>query len=603
MPADETGTVAGMSLSTAAAGSLLPLAVAIPLTGAVLAPLLARLSRHAALFGCLVGMGGALVVLALVAPRVFGGTVLVHYLGGWKPVGGSALGIAFAADPFGLLCALTIAGIGILLLIYVLSELGGLGARELGGFACLYELLLAALIGAALTGDLFNLFVWFQVAALASYGLTGFFLERPIALEAAFKILVLTTLAGFTVFIGAGLLYVNTGALNLGQLHLALLVPAGVLDAVALGLLLAGFATKAGLVPFHGWLADAHTAAPGPVSALFSGLMVNLGLIGISRLALQVFPGSGLPVLGALMVVGLCSAVLGAALALAQDDFKRVLAYDTVSQMGVITAGFAIGSTTGVTGAVYHLVNHALFKSLLFLCAGAIVHRTGQTSLRALGGMARTAPAITVAFTIGAASIAGVPPFNGYVSLSLIHQGLTETHQDVPYAIMLVAQLLTVSALGRAAWLCFFRREPQDTDIEAPLPPHERLKPGMAVGLIGLSGCCIAFGVLPQKILKSLMEPAAGGLLEAGRYAAAELHSGGTVVPTSVSFNYADWQELIIIVITLALAAITVPTYLRARRDPAPLRLLRAMHTGSANDYAAYAVFGLVVLVAALHWA
>ena len=591
-----------MSLSDAAAGSLLPLAVAIPLTGAVLAPLLARWSRHAALVGCVCGMGGALAVLILVAPRVFGGTVLVHYLGGWKPVGGAALGIAFAADPFGLLCALAVAGIGLLLLVYTLSELGGLGARELGAFACLFELLLAALIGAALTGDLFNLFVWFQVAALSSYGLTGFFLERPIALEAAFKILVLTTLAGFAVFLGAGLLYVHTGALNLGQLHLALAGPAGVLVAVALGLLVAGFATKAGLVPFHGWLADAHTAAPGPVSALFSGLMVNLGLIGLARLALQVFPGSGLPVLGALMVLGLVSAVVGAALALAQDDFKRVLAYDTVSQMGVIAVGLASGNPTGVTGAVYHLVNHALFKSLLFLCAGAVVHRTGQTSLRALGGLARTAPALTVAFTIGAASIAGVPPFNGYVSLSLIHKGLTTSGQYLPYAVMLLAQLLTVCALGRAAYLAFFRRAPEDPEHEAPLPAHESITPGMAVGLIGLGGCCVAFGVFPRTILSRLMEPAAGGLLDAGRYAAAELRSGGRIVPTSVNFAYADTMELAVVVVTLALAVLGVRAFVRARRDPAPIRLLRAVHTGSANDYAAYAVAGLVALVAALRW-
>src|SRR5205807_10125743 len=121
-------------------------------------------------------------------------------------------------------------------------------------FACLFQLLVAALIGAALTADLFNLFVWFEVAALASYGLTGFFLERPIALEAAFKILVLTTIAGFAIFIGAGLLYSGHGALNLGQLHDAIAAHAGTADLVALGLLVSGFATKAGLVPFHGWL-------------------------------------------------------------------------------------------------------------------------------------------------------------------------------------------------------------------------------------------------------------------------------------------------------------------------------------------------------------
>jgi multicomponent Na+:H+ antiporter subunit D len=595
-----------VSISTAALGSLLPLAVAIPLCGAIAAPLLARWSRHAALIGCLATMGGALAVLILLAPKVFGGTVLVHYMGGWKPVDGSALGIAFAADPFGLLFALAVAGIGTLLLLYTLSELGGLGKRELGGFACLFQLLLSALIGAALTGDLFNLFVWFQVAALSSYGLTGFFLERPIALEAAFKIIVLTTIAGFNVFIGAGLLYVRHGALNLGQLHLALAAPAGVLDAVGLGLLIAGFATKAGLVPFHGWLADAHTAAPGPVSALFSGLMVNLGLVGIARLALQVFPGSGLPVLGMLRVVGLGTALIGALLALAQDDIKRVLAYDTVSQMGVIVVGFATGNASGVTGAVYHLVNHALFKSLLFLCAGAVVHRTGQTSLRRMGGLARSQPMLTVAFVVGAASIAGLPPFNGYVSLSLIHQGLLQSHQYAAYAVMLLAQLVTVAALGRATWLAFFRRVPQAEREEAernrPLEPHESLHPGMAVGLLGLGGCCVAFGVFPQYLLRTLMEPAAGGLLEAGRYSAAEMHVGGTIAPVIVNFQYSNWAELAIVLVTLVLALFGVAAYLRTRRDPPVVRQLRALHTGSANDYVAYAMAGLVALVAALHW-
>ena len=585
-------------MTEAALGSLLPLTVAIPLSGAIAAPLLARLSVPAALATCLVTLCGSLTVLLLLAPRVFGGTVIAHYMGGWTPTHGQVLGVAFAADPFGLLFALAVAVVGGLLLLYTLSELGGLGKRELGGFACLFQLLLSALIGAALTADLFDLFVWFQVAALASYGLTGFFLERPVALEAAFKILVLTTIAGFTVFIGAGLLYAQHSALNMAQLHNTLTAPAGVLDVVALGLLIAGFATKAGLMPFHGWLADAHTAAPGPVSALFSGLMVNLGLVGVARLALQMFPDDHLPLLGALMVIGLVSAVLGAVLALAQDDLKRLLAYDTVSQTGVIAVGFATGNAAGVSGAVYHLISHALFKSLLFLCAGAIVHRTGVTSLRRMGGLARRWPALTLAFAVGAASIAGIPPFNGYVSLSLIHEGLKDSHQTVPLVVMLIAQLITTMALGRAAWLAFFRPRAE------PYEGHEPLRPGMAAGLIGLGTCCLAFGVLPQFALDRLVEPAAGGLLEAGRYSSAVLSRAGhgTVIAVNAGFQYANLAELGTVAATVLLAALGVAAYLRSK-EPAPVRLLRAAHNGSVNDYAAYAAAGLVILVAALRWA
>jgi multicomponent Na+:H+ antiporter subunit D len=580
-------------MSGPALASLLPLPVALPIAGAVAAPLLARLHRRFAVIVGLVTLGGSAVILLMLAPSVFRGLVRAHYLGLWTPVHGRALGIAFAADPFGLIFALTSAVIGAVLLLYTLSELGGLGPRELGGYACLFQLLLAALIGAALTADLFNLFVWFEVAALASYGLTAFLLERPIALEAGFKILALTTLASFAVFVGAGLLYATTGALNYAQLHGALARHLTTPGLIALGLLLAGFATKAGLVPFHGWLADVHTAASGPVSALFSGLMYNFGIVAIGRLAFQVFGVTGIPILGLLLTVGIISALLGAVMALAQDDLKRLLAYDTISQMGILAIGLGAGTAPGIAGTVYHLVNHALFKAMLFLCAGAILHRTGLTKLSDMGGLARRMPVIAAGFVIGAASIAGIPPLNGYVSLSLIHTGLLDSHQYLPYALMLVAQAITIAALGKAAWLAFFR--PRASGREALEP----LRPGMVAALASLAACCVVFGVLPRFFLDSVMAPAAASLLNPGRYAAGVLTGlAGLPVP-HLPFDYVSPAELIALVACAAAGAALAWAYLRAR-EPAPVRLLRAAHTGSVNDYAAYAVAGMLAAIAVL---
>ena len=583
-------------MTVPALASLLPLPVALPVAGGALAPLLARISARLPVIVALIALAGAAGVLLLQAPDVFGGRVLVHYMGFWKPVRGHALGIAFAADPFGLVFALAAAVIGAILLTYTLSELGGLGARELGGYACLFQLLLAALIGAALTADLFNLFVWFEVAALSSYGLTGFFLERPIALEAAFKILVLTTLASFSIFLGAGLLYAKHGALNYAQLHNALGGHPSTPDLIALGLLIGGFATKAGLVPFHGWLADAHTAAPGPVSALFSGLMVNLGFVGIARVTFGIYGPSAAPVLGLLLAVGLVSALVGAVMALAQDDLKRLLAYDTVSQAGILVVGLSTGTAAGVSGAVYHLVNHALFKALLFLCAGAVVHRTGLTKLSELGGLARRMPLVTAGFVVGALSIAGLPPFNGYVSVGLIHQGLLERHETVPYALMLVSQVITIAALGRAAWLAFFRPRPEaHGDLE-------RLRPGMLAGLASLAGCCVVFGVAPGFFLDTLMAPAAAGLLQSGQYAGAVLSGGGRLTDISVPFSYLSPGEIAATAGCLAAGVALGWAYLRVS-EPAPVRVLRALHNGSANDYAAYAVTGTLAVVAVLTFA
>ncbi|HEX4726175.1 MAG TPA: complex I subunit 5 family protein, partial [Jatrophihabitans sp.] len=354
------------------AGSL-PLAVVSPLLGGALSPLVVRWHRKLALLVGLLCMLVTGVVIALVAWRVLRNeAAVVDFLSNERPFGGRVLGIAFVADPFGIAFAAFTVVLGVFLFVSLLSEFGELGPKELGGLAALCQLLLAALVAAALTADTINLFVWFEVAALSSYGLTGFFLERPIAVEAAFKMAVLTSMAGFAVFVGAALLYTSTGALNFGQLHGALGGPLNRPVLVGFALLLAGFATKTGLVPFHGWLPDAHTPVPGAVSALFSGLMVNLGVIGLVRCCIQVFPSAGHRMLGLLTGLGLVSALVGATLALAQDDLKR-------SQMGLLVVGFASNTPEGDTGAVLHLINHALFKGLLFLCAGAVVHATGVT--------------------------------------------------------------------------------------------------------------------------------------------------------------------------------------------------------------------------------
>ncbi|MGZ0146051.1 complex I subunit 5 family protein [Kribbella sp. WER1] len=573
--------------------ALLPVPIVLPIGGAVLAPLLSRLSARAPLVVSLLALGGASGVLLLFAPQVYGGHLVGHALGNVGPIDGRQLGITVTAEPFGLTYALLTALVGTVLLLSSLSELGGLGAHEAGWYACLAQLLLAAMIGTALTADLLNLFVWFEVAALASYGLTGFFLERPWALEATFKMMILTNLAGFFVFVGTALLYAGHGALNLGQLQRALSGTLRTADLVALALLLAGFGTKAGLMPFHGWLADAHSAAPGPVSAMFSGLMVNLGVVAIARIALDVYAVHRTLLPGILLVLGPVSAIAGAALALGQDDLKRLLAYDTVSQMGVLLTAVGAGSLTAVSGFVYHLIDHALFKTLLFLCAGAIVHATGLTRLSQMGGLARHRPVVTGAFLLGTASIAGVPPLNGYASLGLIHDALRSEH-PAAFGAVLVAQVLTVAALGRAAYLAFFRRRDDDYD------PLERMRPGMLIAFGTLAAGCVTFGVLPRFVIRHIASPAAAVLLDPNAYATVALGGQYDLRAPMPSFTYFAPDELLIALVSIALGVLLSIWYVRRSSEPGPITVLRRIHTGSVNDYAAYVITGLIVCTAVL---
>ncbi|HEX2191736.1 MAG TPA: complex I subunit 5 family protein [Acidimicrobiales bacterium] len=582
-------------MSDAAMASALPLAVAIPIGGAVVAPLAGRVSGKAAFVAAITALAGSTGVLAWVAPTVFRGRILTHYLGNWGPTEGRSLGIAFAADPFGMVFALASAGIGLLLVLYALSELSDLGGHELGNFACLFLLLVAGLIGAALTADLFNLFVWFEVSALASYALTAFFLERPLALEAAFKMLVLTTLASFAIFLGSALVYGELGGLNLAQLQRTLSGAApGAAALIALGLLVGGYATKAGLVPFHTWLPDAHTAAPGPVSALFSGLMVNLGIVAAGRLAFLVFDRSEVPVLGLLTLLGVVSGLIGAVMALFQDDLKRLLAFDTVSQMGVLALALGTGTSAGLAGASYHLANHALFKALLFLCAGAIVHTLGVERLSAMGGIARRKRAVAAAFVVGVAAIVGVPPLNGYFSLALIHEGVKEAHTSALLLVLGVVEVLTTAALARAGWLAFFRRRDEPYEGERPLAR------GMVAGLVGLGALCLAFGLAAGPVVSRVAAPAAASLLEHRVYAAAVLDGDGHLEVEKLHPHFWTFSELATVVVVLVVGLLLARAVVRSGREPRAVTALRALHNGSVNDYAAYAAGGLVAVVGLL---
>ena len=581
-------------MSAAAQASVLPLTVVVPLAAAVTAPLVGRISGRAALAAGVTGLAASTGTLAWVAPTVFSGRTLVHYMGGWEPIAGRALGISFSADPLGMVFALMASGVGLLLVLYALSELRDLGGRELGNFACLFLLLDAGLIGAALTADLFNLFVWFEVSALASYALTAFFLERPLALEAAFKMLVLTTLASFAVFIGTALLYQSHGGLNLAQLQGSLDGTAAPAVVVAVGLLIGGYATKAGLVPFHTWLPDAHTAAPGPVSALFSGLMVNLGIVACGRLAFLVVDRSDIPVLGLLTALGVASGLLGAVMALFQDDLKRLLAFDTVSQMGVLALALGTGTPAGLAGATYHMVNHALFKSLLFLCAGAVVHTLGVERLSEMGGLARRKPALAAAFVVGIAAIVGVPPFNGYFSLVLIHEGVREAHAGALVAVLLAMEVLTVAALARAAWLAFFRPREEPYEDERPLAP------GMVAGLVGLGALCVGFGLAAGPLVTKVAAPAAAGLLDEVAYAAAVLGPpGGRLAVPALHPHFWTVSELIPTAAALIVGVLLARAVVRGH-EPRPVTALRALHNGSVNDYAAYTIGGLLLAVTLL---
>ena len=240
-------------------------------------------------------------------------------------------------------------------------------------------------------------------------------------LEASFKYLVLGSIGSSFIIFGIALLYSVTGTLNLA--HNASILdnafPSKIVQFIA-ALFIMGFGVKAAIIPFHAWLPDAHSSAPAPISAMLSGLLIKaIGVYCLIRIFFNVF-GFGQSYSNVLIVLGTLSMVIGALLATGQDDFKRMLAYSSISQMGYIIFAFGLGTPLGIIGGLLHLVNHAFFKSLLFLCSGAVEYATGTRDLQKLGGLWKKMPVTSATCSIASLSISGIPPLGGFFSKLVI---------------------------------------------------------------------------------------------------------------------------------------------------------------------------------------
>jgi multicomponent Na+:H+ antiporter subunit D len=421
----------------------------------------------------------------------------VTFAGGWAPVTEALQtfvpGVALVLDGLSALVLTMVAVVGLAVTVYGARYLEGDEGRPL--FFVLFNLLVVGMNGAVLAGDLFNLYVFIEIASIASYALVAFGTGAR-EIEAAFKYLLLGAVASLALLLGIGVLYRAAGVLNFADLSLAIAegqVPASALQLVA-GLFLAGFAIKAAMMPFHAWLPDAHASAPAPISAMLSGLLIKtLGIYALVRVFYVVL-GMGGPVGESLqtllLVFGCLSMVGGVLLALGQDDVKRLLAYSSISQMGFVLVALGTNTWLGVVAALFHALNHALFKSALFLSSGSLERLTGTRRLSEMGGLLKLAPATSLGAMGACLSIAGVPPFNGFWSKLLILVALFEAGLPLVGGLAAATAVLTLLAVLKIQRQAFF----------GPLPERlvgvREVPAAMHVPVLALSLLCLALGVL-----------------------------------------------------------------------------------------------------------
>ena len=329
--------------------------------------------------------------------------------------------------------------------------------------------------------------------------MTAFRVDYEGALEGALKYMVVGSIGSTSVLVGIAMLYSQLHTLNMAQIAATLPDHQNLVTVGAFAFLFLGFATKAFLFPFHPLAADAHAVAPASISLMISGVITKCGVYGIIRLAYILYQNINEPAVSILITgFGAVSCFICVTMAFNQHDFKRLLAFHSISQVGYVITAVGLGSMLGLSAGLYHAMNHTLFKGLLFLCAGAVQYATGSLDLGKLGGLAKKMPKTCALFLIGAASISGLPPFNGFFSKWMIYQASFEKGVDtgnffyiVMCVVCLLSSVLTLASFVKVAQSVFFGQlSPQfENTKEVPL--------AMRIPMWILAVLCILTGVLP----------------------------------------------------------------------------------------------------------
>jgi len=591
------------------------LPIAVPLLGA--AALIAIRPFASRWFDDLAGGAIAASVITLCALLLARSArhPFAYWMGGWRPSHSVTIGISFSIDPLGAGLATFAAVLIAASLVYAwryFDEVDGL-------FHALMLIFLAAMVGFALTGDLFNLVVFFELMSAVAYALTAYKIEERGPIQGAINFAISNSVGAYAVFIGIGLLYARTGALNMAQIGAALNGHrADALVIVAMTLLFVGFLTKAAAVPVHFWLADAHAVAPAPVCVLFSGVMVELGIFAVARIYWTIFAAPLAPhadeLRAILVALGTVTALWGGVMCFAQRHIKRLLAFSTISHVGMFVCGIGLLSAKGLAGVATYVVGHGLTKAALFMLAGILLYRLDDIDEFDLHGRGRAMPVVGVLFAIGGLSLAALPVVTTFFGKSLLDGAALDAHYRWLPALFVVASVLTGGAVLRVAGRVFVgwgaARRRDEAQAEEAREEHEgngghdRTPPLMVLVPAVLLLAAVVVGLIPGAVPG--IELAAAHFTDRAAYVGWVLHGVVHFAPAATS-HVEGFDYLYAAGATagaLGLAALTLfgaPLLQRlpampVRASTAALGVLRELHSGHIGDYIAWWTAGTAAL-------
>ncbi len=475
---------------------LIPLSLLLP---ALVIPLYVFLGQKPAYITAILGTALSFFFATAGLHTVLSEGELRYHLGGWPP----PIGIEYVLDPLSAFMAVLITGIGLIVIIFsrrsVIKEL----PERIVPFYALALLLLAGLVGIVVTGDLFNLYVFLEIASLSAYALMAIGDER--APVAAFRYLMLGSIGGSFYLLGVGFIYFSTGSLNMADVAQrlpALYESRSIIAAVTF--IVIGLGLKMALFPLHLWLPDAYTYAPSAVSGLIAPIMTKVAAYVIIRLLITVFQPAYLrDILPVTSVIGWLAAagiLVGSIMAMAQTDLRRMLAYSSVSQIAYVGLGIGMANPLGLIGALLHILNHAFMKACLFLVAGGIRYKTDMSETFRFDGLGRQMPWTMGAFTVAALSMIGIPPTAGFFSKWYLILGGIDKGNWVFVAVILASSLLSAVYFFRIMEKAYTTAPAADSASKASELPSEMLLPILVLAagilLLGLFNAVIVTHVL-----------------------------------------------------------------------------------------------------------
>ena len=519
-----------MSIGSVPLTDLAPLAVMLPVLGAAVTFMLVRRPR-AQITVTVSALVLTLVLDALLLAAVWDTGVAAVHLGGWP----APLGISLVVDRLSALMLVVSALITLAVLLYASAQ--GLINRDEGGPVSIFHptflILVAGVSNAFLAGDLFNLYVGFEILLTSSYVLLtmGGTAQR---IRAGITYVVVSVLSSVVFLIAIAMIYAATGTVNMADLAVKLGELPTDVQMVLHVLLLVGFGIKAAVFPLSFWLPDSYPTAPAPVTAVFAGLLTKVGVYAMIRTETLLFPGEHVNAL--LLVVAALTMVVGILGALAQTDIKRILSFILVSHIGYMIFGLGLATEAGLAATVYYVAHHITVQTTLFLVTGLIENRAGTANIDRLGSLAKVSPFVSVLFLVPALNLGGIPPFSGFLGKVGLLRGGVEQATPLAYTLVgvsLLVSLLTLLVVVRVWTRAFWRRV---EDLEHPpaqlVAAYERavargerprpLERGLVLPTTALVGLTLVFTVAAGPLF-ALADEAATDMLDRSPYIAAVL--------------------------------------------------------------------------------